>query len=357
VAAAQLAWILCSTKSFIHSFYRAGDGVIGGDISHMLPYVIPHHLQAAPPGQFDGTLLAVRGEIIISKQNFSALASTVSSARSLTNGMVNRKSVDGKIARKVDCVVYEVVSPRQDKASQIEMLSDSGFCTVDCLFSPSLSDVALAEHLDLRRHASKYELDGLVVESNGPYDHGGKGNPDFAFAFKKSASDKGINSKVIAVLWQPSKDGLLKPRVQYEPIKLDGVVMQFATAHNARYIRDNAIGPGAVVEVIRSGDVVPQLVRVVTPAATAQMPDLPYTWSKTGVDAVLADPNTNDDVQIRRLVKFFAEMAISDISKGLVTRFWAHGFQNLNDFAAWLSATYSLQASLHSYSMQTGLST
>ncbi|DBB14450.1 hypothetical protein WJX82_007196 [Trebouxia sp. C0006] len=106
--------------------------------------------------------------------------------------------------------------------------------------------------------------------------------------------------------------------------------MQFATAHNARYVLDNMIGPGAVVEVVRSGDVVPQILKVTTPATDTQMPDTPCTWSKTGVDAVLEDPDTNQVVQIKRLVKFFSEMSISDISQGLITRFWDHGFQDLN---------------------------
>lgn len=108
--------------------------------------------------------------------------------------------------------------------------------------------------------------------------------------------------------------------------------MQFATAHNARYVLDNKIGPGAVVEVVRSGDVVPQIVKVTAPATDAQMPDTPYTWSKTGVDAVLEDPDKNQAVQIKRLVKFFSEMSIGAISQGLITRFWDHGFQDLNSY-------------------------
>jgi len=310
----------------------AGDGVIGGDITHLIRYIIPRHVQHAPPAGFVGSTLAIRGEIIISKQSFAEVAGLASTARSLTNGLVNRKSVDPHMVRKVDFVAYEVISPRQDKASQMQLLSKSGFKTVNCTFMDNLSDQALAEQLELRRRDSHYELDGLVVESNGPHDHSGTGNPAFAFAFKKPASEQGTHSKVIAVLWSPSKAGLLKPRVQYEPIQLEGVVMQFATAHNAGYVLDNMIGPGAVVEVVRSGDVVPQIVKVITPATDAQMPDMPYTWSKTGVDAVLENPDKNEAVQIRRLIKFFSEMSISDISQGLITRFWDHGFQHLNSY-------------------------
>ena len=179
----------------------AGDGVIGGDITHLIRYIIPRHLQHEPPAGLVGSALAVRGEIIITKQGFASfaeVAGAASTARSLTNGLVNRKSVDPHVARKVDFVAHEVVWPLQDKASQMQLLSKAGFETINCVFLDSLSDQALAEQLDLRRRDSHYEIDGLVVESNGPHDHSDTGNPAFAFAFKKPVSEQGTQSKVIA---------------------------------------------------------------------------------------------------------------------------------------------------------------
>lgn len=178
-----------------------GDGVIGGDITHLIRYIIPRHLQHEPPAGLVGSALAVRGEIIITKQGFASfaeVAGAASTARSLTNGLVNRKSVDPHVARKVDFVAHEVVWPLQDKASQMQLLSKAGFETINCVFLDSLSDQALAEQLDLRRRDSHYEIDGLVVESNGPHDHSDTGNPAFAFAFKKPVSEQGTQSKVIA---------------------------------------------------------------------------------------------------------------------------------------------------------------
>lgn len=115
----------------------AGDGVIGGDITHLIRYIIPHHLQHEPPEGFLGGTLAVRGEIIITKQGFASfaeVAGVASTARSLTNGLVNRKSIDPHVACKVDFVAHEVVWPQLDKASQMQLLSKAGFKTVNCVF-------------------------------------------------------------------------------------------------------------------------------------------------------------------------------------------------------------------------------
>ncbi len=118
----------------------AGDGVIGGDITHLIRYIIPPHLQHQPPAGFLGSSLAIRGEIIITKQGFASFAEVAvvaSTARSLNNGLVNRKSIDPHVARKVDFVAHEVVSPRQDKESQMQLLSKAGFKSVQCMFLDS----------------------------------------------------------------------------------------------------------------------------------------------------------------------------------------------------------------------------
>ena len=54
-------------------------------------------------------------------------------------------------------------------------------------------------------------------------------------------SDKIAEAKVIDVIWTPSKDGYLKPRVQIEPIHLGGVKIEFATVFNAAFIKQNHI--------------------------------------------------------------------------------------------------------------------
>jgi NAD-dependent DNA ligase len=76
-----------------------------------------------------------------------------------------------------------------------------------------------------------YEIDGVIVTNDKVYSRK-TGNPDHSFAFKMVLSDQIAEAKVVDVLWTPSKDGYLKPRVQIEPIQLGGVKIEYATGFN-----------------------------------------------------------------------------------------------------------------------------
>ena len=75
----------------------------------------------------------------------------------------------------------------------------------------------------------------------------------------------------------------------YTPIELGGVTLQYATGYNAKFIVDNVIGPGAVITITRSGDVIPKILTVIKPAANnkPKMPGVTYEWTDTGVDIKL----------------------------------------------------------------------
>ena len=126
----------------------------------------------------------------------------------------------------------------------------------------SLSNEYLSEILIKWRDEYEYEIDGIIVIDDKLYNRI-TGNPLHAFAFKMIISEQIAEAKVVNVLWTPSKDGYLKPRVQIEPITLGGVKIEYATGFNAKFIVDNNIGLGSLITIIRSGDVIPHILSVV----------------------------------------------------------------------------------------------
>jgi len=54
--------------------------------------------------------------------------------------------------------------------------------------------------------------------------------------------------------------------------------IEYATAFNAAFVEDNKIGIGALVKLVRSGDVIPHIMEVIEPAQKAKMPDVEYKW-------------------------------------------------------------------------------
>ena len=114
-----------------------------------------------------------------------------------------------------------------------------------------------------------YDIDGIIVADDKKYPRTSK-NPKHAFAFKTVLDDQIVESKVVDVIWSPSKDGYLKPKVQIQPVKLGGAVIQYATLHNAEFVIKNKIGLGALVQIIRSGDVIPKVEKVIKQAKTSK---------------------------------------------------------------------------------------
>jgi NAD-dependent DNA ligase len=133
-------------------------------------------------------------------------------------------------------------------------------------------------------------------------------------------SDQVAEAKVVDVIWEASKDGYLKPRVRIEPIQLAGVRIEYATGFNGKFIEDNMIGIGAVIVMVRSGDVIPYIKSVTTPADKAKMPLVPYIWNKTHVDVLLENPNDDVTVQEKNVTLFFVSLGVDGLAKGNIKK-------------------------------------
>jgi len=137
---------------------------------------------------------------------------------------------------------------------------------------------------------------------------------------------------VIDVEFNPSSHGYWKPRVNLQPTEMGGVTVSWATGFNAAFIRDNNIGPGAVLRVTRSGDVIPFIMSVVTPADEAQLPPDTYAYHWTvntvgkEVDAVLDNPNDLPVVAVKRMVKFFEKIDAPLLKMGNVEKLVNAGY-------------------------------
>ena len=142
-------------------------------------------------------------------------------------------------------------------------------------------------------------------------------------------SDQIAEAKVVDVIWTPSKDGYLKPRVQIEPINLGGVRIEYATGFNGAFINDNKVGIGAVIELIRSGDVIPHIRKVTVPAEQAKMPSVPFKWNDTHIDVLLEDIDTDETVKEKNITGFFKGIGVEGLSSGNISRIIKAGFDSV----------------------------
>jgi NAD-dependent DNA ligase len=142
-------------------------------------------------------------------------------------------------------------------------------------------------------------------------------------------SDQMSEAVVVDVIWTPSKSGYLKPRVRIEPVRLSGVTIEYATGFNAAFIETNKIGIGSVIQIIRSGDVIPHIRSVTIPAEHAKMPTVPYHWNETHVDILLDDIAGDETVLKKNITGFFEKIGVDGLAAGNVTKIMAAGFNTV----------------------------
>ena len=311
---------LYTTEDAVPKLYTRGNGKVGQDISHLIPFLRLPKTKG----------IVIRGEFIIPKSVFTEKYNVkYANPRNMVAGIINHKTINDAIV-DMHFVAYEVIVPQKSPIEQMELLKS---INVECVLHQStktLTNEMLSNILVEWRKSYMYEIDGVIVTDNQIYPRK-SGNPEHSFAFKMVLSDQIAEAKVVDVIWTPSKDGYLKPRVQIEPIHLGGVKIEYATGFNGSFIKENNIGIGATIEIIRSGDVIPHIKSVTVPAPEPKMPSVPFKWNDTHVDIMLENASEDATVKEKNITGFFRGIGVEGLSSGNISRLINAGITNVAD--------------------------
>lgn len=310
-----------------------GDGIEGLDITRHVRRMLTARPTTSIPSFFKPNGV-VRCEAIMNVETFNSKVTGYKNPRNYVAGQLNRTVADQTFIDCVDFVAFDMVSDTS-KHESLQELVEAGFNTVkwtSYAYSRALmNEDWFTTYLKNFKAESVYELDGVVVEINDRQMRDRVGfthlNPNYAFKFKINQTF--VDTECVRVIWRASKDGYLKPRVEFEPIDLAGVTISFATGFNAKFIQDNGIGPGAVIRVTRSGDVIPFIQSVIAPA-TASMPDNmdQCDWTESGVDLVLKE--LPDSSHALGAVDFFTSVGAPLLKEGNVNKLFEAGFDSIS---------------------------
>lgn len=302
--------------------YSRGNGMEGADISR--------HVRGVPSVVKDLTAtlggdayVAIRAELIMPVELFEAkYAGSFKNPRNMVAGCFNRSTTDAAILSDIKCITYQVVAYSglanshtiQSKTEEIEFLYNLGFEVTPATTyrAEELSEGVLAALVTGRKAKSSTELDGVVVTIDKYDDLDSQRrskttlNPEHSIKFKVSSGS--VETTVADVLWEVSKSGFFKPRVEIVPVELSGVTITYATGFNAKFIHDNGIGPGARVLITRQGDVIPYISEV-TKNVAPKMPSEDWEWNDNGVEAITTD-ESNPDVKFKQLLSFVETLQV-----------------------------------------------
>jgi len=185
--------------------------------------------------------------------------------------------------------------------------------------------------------SQEYEIDGIILEVNNLVTQSSlgretsTGNPVFARAFKHDSFEQRAESDVIGISWNISKQGLLKPIIHINPIKLDGVTVSNVTGNNARFVKDMGIGIGAKVVVKRSGMVIPKIVDVLQTVDFVQptIEGVEIDWNEAGIELITL--TETDEQKLRKNISFFEILEADNVSEGVITQLWDAGYKTISD--------------------------
>ncbi len=287
-----------------------GDGKIGEDITENLIAIrgFPLFLNKEAPEVFE-----VRGEVFMSKADFLALnqkneeehKKTFANPRNAAAGSLRQLDTRITKERRLSFLVYtwgEVSEIRwKSQVEFLEYVKELGFPVNPynkvCRNEQELLDSF--ETLMENRADLPYDIDGIVYKVNDLELQKRLGfltrTPRWAIAHKFPAEQAITRLNNIRV--QVGRTGALTPVADLEPVNVGGVLVSHATLHNEDEIKRKDIRIGDMVIIQRAGDVIPQVVSVLTEKRSTELPEFqfPTVCPECGAHAI-----REEDEAVRR---------------------------------------------------------
>lgn len=250
-----------------------GNGLVGEDVTENLRTVrsLPLRIENAPER------LVVRGEVYMSKAVFNSLnaereikgEALLANPRNAAAGSM--RQLDSKIAasRKLDIICFNLQYSSGEQyethAQTLDAMKEMGFPVVPYkMFGDIRSCVEQIERLGENRGELPYDMDGAVIKINSLDQRRRMGStakaPRWAVAYKYPPEKK--ESKVLDIVVQVGRTGVLTPKVIVEPVRLAGTSVSAATLHNQDNIDRLDLRIGDTVLLQKAGEIIPEVISV-----------------------------------------------------------------------------------------------
>lgn len=208
---------------------------------------------------------------------FKAVHPEAKNPRNAVAGLINRKEITEDISL-LDVVVYSVVGcesgyvfQKFNAIWQVRSWLNFWFRYLVPKTEIYINKSAVTEgFMRIKdRWADIWPSDGLVL-THPELKIGGDNimQQSQAFKFKSEIAQ----TEVLEVEWNMSKTGYSVPKIKVKPVFLSGTTVQYCTGYNAKYIRDNNITVGSIVEIEKHGEIIQTINKVIAASGTAELP-------------------------------------------------------------------------------------
>jgi DNA ligase (NAD+) len=215
----------------------------------------------------------IRGEVVIPVDTFNKKYSHIyKNPRNFVAGILGRDEISESIIKDFHFVAFETrihtASDYYHHPQNIRFLRENNFTVSPEIFTfkPEEFQSTYERMLHFRENTSPYQLDGFVIKFNESIrSHIGETDyaPKWAVAIKFPPKESITTIKEIQ--WSPGLSGEFTPIALLEPIDLDGTTVSNVNLHNYGNVIRQGLFPGAEVIIVKSGDIIPIVQKVITP--------------------------------------------------------------------------------------------
>ena len=249
-----------------------GDGIVGEDVTQNAKTIRSIPLKI----DYDA-LIEIRGEVVILKDDFEKINEVrakegkqlFANPRNAAAGSL--RQLDSSVSAKRKLVFYpwgigENSLKNKNLSQNLNFVYSLGFKKPlkmqKCKNIEEIEEIY--NELLKERDNVPVMMDGLVIKVDEIEAQNQLGftikNPRWMCAFKFPAIEK--STKIKDIVLQVGRTGVITPVAVVEPVIIEGVVVERATLHNFDEIKRKDIKIGDTVIIIRSGDVIPKIIKV-----------------------------------------------------------------------------------------------
>ena len=292
-----------------------GDGVVGENVTANVRTIrsIPLVLKV-PEGEAVPELLDVRGEVYMPRHAFMQLneqraergESEFANPRNAAAGSLRQLDPQVTASRSLSFFAYYIVGEgaRAKHSESLAALTRYGFKVSENYKVVQNIDEAIKYIADFNelRQGLAYDTDGAVIKVNAVYEQrilGATGkDPRWATAYKYPPEQ--AETTLEDIDWRVGRTGVLTPTAVLTSVKLSGSVISRATLHNEDFIRAKDIRVGDKVIINKAGEIIPEVLRVVTEKRTGaekeveiptKCPDCGWSVERRGEEAAIRCTN------------------------------------------------------------------
>jgi len=303
-----------------------GDGTFGENITPKILWIpnVPSSIKSKEK-------IEIRGEVYCTEADFFHLSNEMvsmglekpTSQRNIVAGFMGRKD-NLELCRFLEFQAFDYVvdgRPLKTEMEKFTLLKKLGFQIAEVELHKNFSSIksAIKRAEDFMANG-EYQIDGLVFSFNDLDLHDRLGHtahhPRYKIAFKFQGES--ALTKIKDISWSISRNGILTPVANVEPVELSGAKISRVTLHNYGMVAQHVLKTGDQIEIVRSGEVIPKFLEVKKSSKNKfEIPGkCPSCNSKTKIDDIRLYCS-NEDCSGRNkesILNFIQKIGIDDLS-------------------------------------------